>query len=251
MVSLFQGNDALLQCLDEITKWWAPLLQKYDGRVKKDVRSVSDAGGDRMKSGTLSAHFLGAVSAEWSRHCNEVLLPEFSRKCQESLQMEKDFGTINHYLDSKYQEEKVLPEELVEVLVQGLEKKIGFFGHGEFQRRQVAYEEELSQYVELKNQHDHTYNKYGNAPYKEPRPAEPPHVSILVREYLQREREAYVARYEAKGLFDQQKERLHSAVLAVWAVEQKTFVDIVLKQTRDVIIKRREEWIHHEIYGND
>eukprot|EP00961_Rhodomonas_salina_P029351 395936-Rhodomonas_salina.1 len=79
MVSLSQGNDALLKCLDEITKWWAPLLQKYVEMVKNDVRRVSNAAGNRMKSEALSAPFLGAVSAEWSKHCNEMLFPEFSR----------------------------------------------------------------------------------------------------------------------------------------------------------------------------
>merc|ERR1712129_185737 len=57
-----------------------------------------------------------------------------------------------------------------------------------------------------------------------------------------------MGKYEQSGLFDQQRCCIFDAVKALWTVEHKTFIDVVLKVTRDAVIKRREDWIHFDIH---
>merc|ERR1712032_420016 len=60
----------------------------------------------------------------------------------------------------------------------------------------------------------------------------------------------WVEQYNKSSLFEQQRHRIFNAVIALWTVEHKTFIDIVLKVTRDTVIKRREEWLRFEIHQN-
>ena len=41
--------------------------------------------------------------------------------------------------------------------------------------------------------------------------------------------------------------RLLAAVKAAWAVEKKTFTDVIMKKCRDSILKERERWVQTEL----
>lgn len=45
-------------------------------------------------------------------------------------------------------------------------------------------------------------------------------------------------------LMTTQKERVFAAVKAHFAVEKKTFLDILLKKTKDIVIKGHQDWVH-------
>ena len=225
-ISIFQGDNALMKCMEEIANdWWAKPLDEYISKM--DEESHASLNLQLLRKG--SRRFKEAVHSEWARFCDETLLAEFRLRCMTSLKQEEGFGTINHYLDAKYKEGRVMPEELKTELSQNLESKIAGF--------RAAYTAELATY---------------QANLRAGRTGVPPaSVEARIREYLEQETRIWVDRYEKKDLFEQQKERLHEAAHALFTVEHKTFVDVVQKQTRDFVVRERDQWMQHEVVFNE
>eukprot|EP00929_Paragymnodinium_shiwhaense_P102947 TRINITY_DN66202_c0_g1_i1.p1 TRINITY_DN66202_c0_g1~~TRINITY_DN66202_c0_g1_i1.p1 ORF type:complete len:677 (+),score=123.39 TRINITY_DN66202_c0_g1_i1:108-2033(+) len=231
-ISVFQGNSALLACMQEIAElWWEKPLEEFVRDVAEEARRSLNLHAPVVG---LSQPFRDAVLAEWARLFEEQILINFRTKCKKARSQEGGYGTVNHELDAKYKGGNVMPQQLMVSLSENLEAKVRQFT--------TEFAQEFSTYHAV------------NAPVKagQPRPSHnpPKPISDRIRAYLAQERDIWVKRHESSDLFEQQKVRLLDAVSAVWAVEHKTFVDVVMKETRDTIIDRRALWIQHEIYGN-
>ena len=64
-------------------------------------------------------------------------------------------------------------------------------------------------------------------------------------------KKAFAADFEAKSLHQQQQQRLFHAVKALWAVEHKTFVDYILKETVEHLMLPRDAWIANALFTNE
>merc|ERR1712080_405426 len=57
--------------------------------------------------------------------------------------------------------------------------------------------------------------------------------------------------FESVDINMQQQDRLYNAVLSAWDVEKDTFLDNLLKDSRDYIVKARKEWIEVTMILNE
>eukprot|EP00966_Prymnesium_polylepis_P205596 4764467-Prymnesium_polylepis.1 len=53
----------------------------------------------------------------------------------------------------------------------------------------------------------------------------------------------YAREFGRKTLHEQLEYRVFAAVKAAWAVEKKTYTDMILKKCRDTVIKARIDWV--------
>lgn len=60
---------------------------------------------------------------------------------------------------------------------------------------------------------------------------------------LEQQADAWTASYEKQDLLEHQRLRIFDTVKALWAVEKKSFVDNIMKATRDHVVQRRETWL--------
>ena len=216
----FQGEPAFLDCLDEIASWWKPLLAAYVEAVDRKLKE-SFACIEKEASG-VSSGLLAALHTKWAEVC-PALFSDFVDACEAALDEEKDFGTINHYLQDKYTEDMLLPDDLVE----------NFFNR-------------LTLSDILKPVKDETkcYFENGECWWKKPIqvPEKIEWKQNLSEKFLT-EKRGWGEEFSKKSLHEQLQRRLFAAVKAAWAVEKKTFTDMVMKKTRDFILKARKKWI--------
>merc|ERR1712032_1603952 len=69
-----------------------------------------------------------------------------------------------------------------------------------------------------------------------------------LRKKLLAQKTLYQKSFESKSLHEQQQERLHAAVDALWTVEQKTTVDLVLKALQATPMKVLRTWVSAELW---
>ena len=146
---------------------------------------------------------LSTVSREWDSKCNG-LFDALKKTFTNRLKKEIHFGTMNHYLTSKFKAEEVLPDDLMDSI--------------------VALIATIS--IHATNQ---------------------PHVL----QKLTTLKEQWATKFAAKSLHEQQQQRLFHAVKAVWAVEHKTFIDCIMKETTELLLAPTHEWVTTELFTNE
>ena len=108
----FQGEDGFLKCLAEINEWWKPILGQFKISAQEIlVNSISEP----IESIDVPKHLKESIKRQWTSYCAEEIFPEFNKDCDKVLVEEKNFGTMNHYLTTKYGQEMVLPTELFDM----------------------------------------------------------------------------------------------------------------------------------------
>jgi hypothetical protein len=146
-------------------------------------------------------------------HLQKEVLPKFHDACIQALNEERFFGTANHYFDAKYIEEEMCPPA--------------------FEKRCQQKMQEVLQ--------DNTKSPYSNSTsYRNVQ------VYYLMEAIKEAKRES-TAEIDHATLMENQKRRVFAAVKAHFDVEKKTFVDILLKKTKDILIKGHKEWIERDL----
>mmetsp|Transcript_7297 Transcript_7297/g.13536 ORF Transcript_7297/g.13536 Transcript_7297/m.13536 type:complete len:627 (-) Transcript_7297:69-1949(-) len=202
----FQGGPALQSCMKEITDWWRPIMTKYvDGIEHVALNHVLPALEEQTQG---IPHVLRhTIHREWNIECRQAI-KELKCTFENRLRKEIPWGTVNHYLTSKFKSEEALPADLIEELMTRLEKT-----------RSEAM--------------DHIFLK----------PDE-------IRKEINSAKERWSIGFGAKGLHEQQQQRLFHAVQAVWAVEHKTFTDCILKETTENLMRERARWVSTALFTN-
>mmetsp|Transcript_14631 Transcript_14631/g.25910 ORF Transcript_14631/g.25910 Transcript_14631/m.25910 type:complete len:628 (-) Transcript_14631:71-1954(-) len=203
----FQGGPALQSCMKEITDWWRPIMTKYvDGIEHVALNHVFPA----LESQTQGIpHVLRhTIHREWNIECRRVT-KELKCIFENRLRKEIPWGTVNHYLTSKFKGEEALPDELIEDLMSQVAKKIN-----------------------SSNAEDYAISAKD------------------IRTEIAFAKERWSVRFGAKGLHEQQQQRLFHAVKAVWTVEHKTFIDYILKETTENLMRERARWVSTALFTN-
>jgi len=106
----FQGEEGFLKCLEEISRWWQPILDQFkDSAQKILIKSVSDP----IDAVDVPSPLKESIKRQWSSYCEDQIFPEFNKDCDKALEDENKFGTMNNELTIKYGKEIVLPEDLI------------------------------------------------------------------------------------------------------------------------------------------
>ena len=113
----FQGEDALLCCLKDITEMWRPLVQNLIDSVEKHLKASMEC----VKTSTngVSTTLSESILSKWAQEYGS-LVADFRRECNLILDKERDFGTMKHYLVDKYAEEMFMPDQFVDDFLQNL-----------------------------------------------------------------------------------------------------------------------------------
>ena len=199
----FQGEPAFIACLDEITCWWKPILGRYvetvDKSLKESFKCIDSSANGVSKS------LVTAINAKWSE-IRPTIFNGFVDMCEVSLREEKDFGTINHYLQAKYTEDMLLPNTVCDEIIQT-------FRSASWGDKDESYDQKTRR------------------------------MKGLVRKVVH----DWAEEFGKKTLHKQLERRLLAAVTAAWAVEKKTFTDVVLKKTRDYVLNARKKWVQTQL----
>ena len=221
----FQGEPAFLDCLEEIADWWKPLLHEYVAHVDQELK-VSLGCIDTDAIG-VSKTLLGALKVKWSEVC-PVMFSEFVDACESALHEEKDFGTINHYLQDKYAEDMILPDELLQSFIASLHPSHFLSPHASGQS--LSYDSDGKMSISDARGCTHAVEW-----------------RTQLKNLLENARRVWGEEFGKKSLHEQLQRRLFAAVKAAWAVEKKTFTDMVLKKTRDHLLKVRQMWVRTQL----
>ena len=132
------------------------------------------------------------------------VFPKFKTACIEALEEERFFGTTNHYFDAKFREDEICPEALIENFVT---KATALWNDAEKTVRHPEYTE----YRSLSMSH--------------------------LKDCLVNAKKEVAAHEVHADLMESQKKRVFAAIKAHFDVEKKTFVDNLLKKTKDILIQ--------------
>jgi len=215
----FQGEDAFLTCLKEMTAMWNPhvgkLINDLEQRLLSSIQYIqTDTSG-------VSKLLSECIQDKWNVH-SKALVATFRRACEATLKEEIEFGTMNHYLIDKYAEEMLLPQEFLEDFMHDL--------NWDDLHKPVQHSETSLKQTQTGPTYGFTTTHAID--WKQNLKAE-----------LDIKKQEWVSRYKSQTLHEHLEQRVFAAIKATWSVEKKTFTDMVLKKCRDSIIKERGRWV--------
>ena len=113
----FQGETVFARCMREIVKWWREPAKRFLREVQRALASSmvpieEDAIG-------VSKVLRGAIDEHWTTE-SDAIVQRLSAAFKETLDESVPFGTANHYLYSKYIEQQVMPDDVVEAVIAAL-----------------------------------------------------------------------------------------------------------------------------------
>lgn len=168
-----------------------------------------------MISGLLCSHsFTTANPLTDQEHLMHTILPEFQRACTVCLNEERFYGTTNHYFDSKFMQDEICPEKLIERFKS---------------KAQQLLDDKIVARTPSSSSSYKNINVDNLAQCLEAAKTEVANESVHA------------------DLLENQKNRLFAAVKAHFDVEKKTFVDNLLKKTKDIVVKGHRDWIERDL----
>jgi len=200
----FQGADALQACMQDVTTWWRPIMNKYVEEIQSIARShVKEALVHNVCG--IPLPLCNAIALEWELECQK-LVSKLTEIYENRLHKEIPWGTANHYLTSKFKGEEALPDALVADFLTSVRNDFGAD-------------------VQAMNVNTHLT------------------IETYLQQQLTSAKERWSLKFAQSTTHEQQQERLFCAVKAVWAVEHKTFTDYILKETNEHLIAPRNRWM--------
>ena len=250
----FQGSEALRACMQDITSWWHPILEKYRVRVEHVARAhvkevlASEAHG-------VPVSLQSAIVSEWELECNSVF-GHLKEVFENRLRKEVPFGTVNHYLTTKFNEAETLPDQLVEDCTILMRAK---WAEREdmLKRQKQQAEDAFAKVSALSNSQAESKRNVDAVLQAEValknacRNVNVEMALDMVRVSLVEAKSRWVNAFDNSSLHVQQQHRLYHAVKAVWAVEHKTFVDYILKETNEHLLQPRDFWVLSGMHRNE
>lgn len=143
-------------------------------------------------------------------YLQKEVLPKFKNACQQALEEERFFGTSNHYFDSKFREDEICPKELIDSFMA---------------KTKVLWDDSIKT-PQCPNDASHRVLN----------------TTALEQCLLDAKKEVAEEQVHT-DLMETQKKRVFAAVKAHFDVEKKTFVDNLLKKTKEILIQGHISWI--------
>ena len=218
----FQGEPAFIDCLEAIAEMWKPCVLTLVDEVEKvllgSMKPVETAAG-------VSGRLATTIQMKWVAH-SEALLRTFKSEALASLKEERDFGTVNHYLSDKFVAETLVPTGMIDKFVADMTWE-------RFYRKLVRPNDPATTLFDSNTRvHGPHVKNIGDVDWK-----------AGLTDMLVEAKEEWAKEFGRKTLHEQLLYRVFAAVKAAWAVEKKTYTDMVLKKCRDAVMKARIDWV--------
>lgn len=209
--AFFQGEETFNKCLEEINSNWKSILNELFDEIDLILYELLNF--DELN--TVSYYMKKAIMNDWNSY-REDLFNNFKTISLKELNKEKIYKTMNHYLTSKYKEELILPESVIEKICENI--SYDTFSINRKEGRQL----------------------YSLSSIRE---------NIL--KIIKEEVENNINDFEHSSLEEQHKQRILAAVLANWSVSQKNLIDNILSSVTEDIITKIYHWIDNLFLQNE
>jgi len=113
----FQGEVAFNAGMGEVVEWWSHPTERFIKEIAVALQtSMNPINEDAVG---VSERLRAAIKLRWDAYSTE-LVKSLRTQLQSTLVEEKDFGTVNHYIQQKYIEEHIMPDALIERAVESI-----------------------------------------------------------------------------------------------------------------------------------
>lgn len=221
----FQGDRTFNALLDEIIKWWKPIVDDLYKKVEGILKDLFDI----LHIQGISKNSLKCINNSWIDY-RQTLLDNLKKQLDDELSKETRFKTMNHYLTSKYQEKLLLPDELLEEIISSIT---------------------LSTVCNL----DHpTKKKKYASDYDSDSNYEVHDLEIVkdnIKELITTTIENNAEKFNREPIEEQHKRRVLAAVRANWSVSHKNLIDNILVANQNIIINMTKRWVKRTLIEDD
>ena len=207
----FQGNDTFNKCLEAIVGWWQPILDTLQESIDDIIRDIVDA--ESIPGVPQSLRM--CIKNKWAEAKCDLMIKLCTQFERESAK-ETKYKTMNHYLTSKYSENLVLPEPVVDKIVASIDKSTFV--------SVVAGAKTIIDISETRS---------------------------AIKELIIGTLQDNLDEFNRQPIDEQHKRRVLAAVKANWAVSHKNFIDNILSAVQNIIIKGVHEWLSEKILGDE
>ena len=113
----FQGERAFTLILEEMVSEWSTYIDELYSSVMTILSQLFNS----TNIPGIPSHLIRCIDNNWE-DWRQKILEKLKASMDIELQKEKKFKTMNHYLTSKYQENLILPPELIQAIVDSIEQ---------------------------------------------------------------------------------------------------------------------------------
>ena len=213
----FQGKDTFNKILIKVNKDWLPIIETLFEKIEIILKnSVNIA-----EIGKISNPLRKSIKKSW-----DMLLQDVLQNCKEKmlieLEKEKEYKTMNHYLTSKYQENLILPEEIINKIISSINR------------------DTIEKRVRDHRNFNHEY---------ETRDLE--EIQDNIEEIITRVVEENMEEFNREPIEEQHKRRILAASKANWAVSHKNLIDNILAVIKDYVLKPCKKWVEFSFFEDE
>lgn len=200
----FQGETTFNKILTIMVDKWQSNIGKLIAEVIFILENLFDFGILKHVKHSLQQ----CISNNWEEY-RHGLMEKLQHSLQEELKKERRFKTMNHYLTSKYKENLILPEELMDKIIESIQ----------------------SDTVCSSEKHYKNYNVLTLEQVRE-------NMRSIIENVLKNHSDAF----NREPIEEQHKRRILAASKANWAVSHKNLTDNVLSRVQEIILYGINYW---------
>ena len=216
----FQGEQTFNLLLGLVCDRWTELLNDLHKDIGTQLEELFTF--DRASFPNVDPTLLTMLDAHWTTECR-TMSRAFRDAANASLNKERQFKTMNHYLTSKYHEKLVLPDELLETIQERLTADVLDV---RWCSKSGKYQAGLTNYS-IKT------------------------VREQIAEVITTAAEEHEEDFNRMPIDDQHKRRVLAAIEANWAVAHKNFGDNVLASVCGTVSTPTAAWVKRVTLSDD
>jgi len=199
----FQGSRAIDKILKMLNDTWLEIINWYMSEVVKKIDILFDI----SKLSNISKRLKKIIEECWNEYRKQIYI-DFNKCMINELKKYLNFHTMNHYLTSKYEEKLILPEEVINDILDNINQDT-FLTMDHYSKKTVK---DISD------------------------------IRDSIREIIESEVERNIEEFNRKSIDEQHKQRIFAASTAIWSVHHKNFIDNINSTTQEILFCKIQNW---------
>ena len=206
----FQGEKTFNEILEKVVEIWYDNIEELYLDVEKILQELFNT----KKINKISTRLRNCIDNSWEES-RQKILEELKTSMIVELQKEKKFKTMNHYLTSKYKENLVLPEELLDKIIESIQSET------------VCVPCKGYEVLTLLQIRDN------------------------MRDIIESALENHSDAFNREPIEEQHKRRIFAAAQANWAVSHKNLTDNIISTIQKFVLEGTTEWINKTLIEDE
>jgi GTPase SAR1 family protein len=206
----FQGETTFNKILTIMVDRWQKSIAELIADVELFLDELFDFGILKHVKHSLQ----NCISNNWEEYRHN-LMDKLKQCFQEELKKERKFKTMNHYLTSKYKENLVLPEELLDKIIASIQSETVSIPREDFKVLTLS------------------------------------EVRENMRSLIENALENHSDEFNREPIEEQHKRRILAASKANWAVSHKNLTDNVLSRVQEIVLDGISYWTEKMLIEDD